>query len=101
MFSTRLARLRRIVVVAVSALMVGSGVVWAAPSSFAVHDTGMFELDGNIVHDSAATPPYDWASLFDASGNQTVIPDRTSVPCSHRSSRRTSSPRMSPVSRVA
>jgi uncharacterized repeat protein (TIGR01451 family) len=35
----------------------------------AVDATGQFEMDGNVVHDSATAPPYDWASLFDASGN--------------------------------
>ena len=28
-------------------------------SAQAVHDNGMFELDGNVVHNSATTPPYD------------------------------------------
>jgi len=31
----------------------------AAPS-FAVHNTGMFELEGNIAHNAGSTPPYDW-----------------------------------------
>jgi len=38
----------------------------------AVHDNGMFELDGNVVHDSQTTPPYDWTSLFGAGGTQLV-----------------------------
>src|SRR5262245_23356732 len=33
------------------------------------------ELDANAVHDSATTPPYDWASLFDANGFPLVVPD--------------------------
>src|SRR6266851_3256570 len=40
----------------------------------AVHDNGMFELDGNIKHDSLTTPPYDWASLFNSSGNRIITP---------------------------
>jgi uncharacterized repeat protein (TIGR01451 family) len=51
-------------------------VALAAPQkALAVHDTGMFELDGNAVHNSATTPPYDWTSLFNASGNRIVTPD--------------------------
>ena len=61
-------------VVGAAALAVGA-LVWAAQPSLAVHDNGMFELDGNIAHNSATTPPFDWASLFDASGNQLVAPD--------------------------
>ncbi len=41
---------------------------------FAVHDNGTFELDGNLKHDSLTTPPYDWASLFDSSGNRIITP---------------------------
>src|SRR5260370_414858 len=40
----------------------------------AVHDNGMFELDGNMKHSSLTTPPYDWASLFDSSGNRIITP---------------------------
>ncbi len=40
----------------------------------AVHDNGTFELDGNIKHDSLTTPPYDWASLFNSSGNRIITP---------------------------
>jgi uncharacterized repeat protein (TIGR01451 family) len=46
----------------------------------AVHDNGMFELDGNTIHNSATTPPYDWNSLFDASGNRLVTPDPVNGP---------------------
>ena len=49
-------------------------------AALAVHDTGMFELDGNIVHDSATTPPYDWASLFGPTGNQLITPDPNNGP---------------------
>ncbi|MDT4922032.1 MAG: hypothetical protein QOI15_2934, partial [Pseudonocardiales bacterium] len=61
-------------------LLTAAGLVWAAQPSLAVHDTGMFELDGNIVHDSATTPPYDWTSLFGASGNQLITPDPINGP---------------------
>ena len=48
--------------------------------AYAVHDNGMFELDGNTVHNSANTPPYDWQSLFDASGDQVITPDPDNGP---------------------
>jgi uncharacterized repeat protein (TIGR01451 family) len=47
-------------------------------SSFGVHDIGLFELDttapqyANTADDSGAGAPYDWASIFDSSGNQTL-----------------------------
>lgn len=47
--------------------------VWAAQPGLAVHDNGVFELDGNTTQDAAA-PPYDWEGLFDASGGQAVTP---------------------------
>ena len=59
--------------------MAGLMVAVATPS-FAVHNTGMFELDGNIAHNAASTPPYDWTSLFDASGNPTVTADPINGP---------------------
>lgn len=46
----------------------------------AVDATGQFEMDGNIVHDSGTTPPYDWASLFNASGQRLVTPDPVNGP---------------------
>lgn len=42
--------------------------------ALAVHDNGTFELDGNIKHNSLSLPPYDWASLFDSSGNRIITP---------------------------
>jgi len=69
---------RRFVAAAAAGALFGSGLVWAAAPSFAVHDTGMFELDGNIVHNGTAT--YDWASLFDAGGNRIVTPDPNNGP---------------------
>jgi uncharacterized repeat protein (TIGR01451 family) len=46
----------------------------------AVHNNGMFELEGNTAHDSATTPPFDWESLFGASGNQLITPDPINGP---------------------
>src|SRR5438034_6054777 len=40
-------------------------------ASTANPDISGFELDGNTVHNSATTPPDDWNTLFDASGNPT------------------------------
>jgi uncharacterized repeat protein (TIGR01451 family) len=76
----RIGRRGRYVVLATAGLLVGVGVVVAAQPSGAVHDTGMFELDGNIVHNAGSTPPYDWASLFDAAGHQVVTPDPVNGP---------------------
>jgi hypothetical protein len=58
-----------------SGLLTAGLLLWGAQASLAVHDTGMFELDGNIAHDAGTARPYDWASLFDASGDQLVTPD--------------------------
>jgi uncharacterized repeat protein (TIGR01451 family) len=60
--------------------LLAAGLVWAASPSQAVHDNSMFELDGNTVHNSATTPPWDWNSLFDASGNRLVTPDPDNGP---------------------
>jgi uncharacterized repeat protein (TIGR01451 family) len=48
--------------------------------AYAVHDNGMFELDGNTAHDSANAQPYDWESLFDSSGDQIITPDPDNGP---------------------
>ena len=45
----------------------------------AVHDTGMFELDGNIVL-TGDNATYDWGNLFDAAGGQAVTPDPDNGP---------------------
>ncbi|MDT4926763.1 MAG: hypothetical protein QOG01_4476, partial [Pseudonocardiales bacterium] len=74
------ARLRRAVTLGAALLLVATASVYVAPASLAVHDTGQFELDGNIAHDSATTPPYDWASLFGAAGNRLVTPDPNNGP---------------------
>ncbi|MDT4932464.1 MAG: hypothetical protein QOK11_356 [Pseudonocardiales bacterium] len=73
-------RMRRVVTGVVAALLMGTGFVWAAQPGVAVHDTGMFELDGNVGHDAATTPPYDWASLFAADGSRLVTPDADTGP---------------------
>src|SRR5438093_13589944 len=49
------------------ALLVGYTV-----TASAVHDTGVFELDGNIRHDGTAT--YDWADLFTSTAGQAITP---------------------------
>jgi len=36
--------------------------------ALAVHDDGLFEVDGDITNDPAASGP-DWASVFDGNGN--------------------------------
>ncbi len=65
---------RRIISAGSVAALLGSLLLWVASPSLAVDDTGRFELDGNIVDDTAAGLPHDWAGLFDASGNQLVAP---------------------------
>src|SRR4051794_2460090 len=72
--------LRRTRTFGTAVVLLLSAFVWAAEPSLAVHDTGMFELDGNIVHDSGTTPPYDWASLFGAGGTRLVTPDPNNGP---------------------
>jgi uncharacterized repeat protein (TIGR01451 family)/LPXTG-motif cell wall-anchored protein len=59
---------------AIAMLLVGANV---APAQ-AVHDTGKFELDGNIAHNGTAT--YDWGNLFTASGERAVTPDPNNGP---------------------
>ena len=76
----RSGRIGRYVALAAAAALVGAGIVVAAQPSGAVHDTGLFELDGNIAHNAPAPLPYDWASLFDASGNRLVTPDPLNGP---------------------
>lgn len=80
MIIARLSRQRRVIAALVAGLLMASGLVWAAGPSFAVHDTGQFELDGNIAHNSATTPPYDWASMFGAGGTRLVTPDPNNGP---------------------
>jgi len=73
---TRLRRVRRFATVSV---LVVAGLMFIGAAQ-AVHDNGMFELDGNTVHNSATTPPYDWESLFGATGNRLITPDPINGP---------------------
>ena len=63
------------------ALLVVIGLL-VIPSAIAVHDEGLFELDGNVAAD-AAVPGDDWSTIFaNASANalaQTFIPDPANV----------------------
>jgi hypothetical protein len=63
--------LRRLSLVGLAALAIG--VLMGPVPAMAVHDTGVFELDGNIKWDGNAT--YDWGKLFDASGASIVAPN--------------------------
>ena len=63
--SFRRDRLRRVRRIATVSVLVVAGLMFIGAAQ-AVHDNGMFELDGNVVHNSATTPPYDWTSLFGA-----------------------------------
>ena len=57
--------------------MIVLGLMWIG-SAGAVHDNGMFELDGNTVNNGSAV--YDWNDLFDASGNRLITPDPINGP---------------------
>src|SRR2546429_1022271 len=72
--SFRSGRLGRVRSIAVVSVLILAGLMWIGAAQ-AVHDNGMFELDGNTVHNSVTTPPYDWNSLFDSSGNRLITPD--------------------------
>jgi hypothetical protein len=67
----RLRLLRAVLVVAAAALT-----LFIPASGYAVHDLGLFELDttapqyANTADDSGPGAPYDWESIFDASGDQ-------------------------------
>lgn len=45
----------------------------------AVHD-GSFQLDGNLAVDGAVTPPYDWESFFNSSGNRSPVLPSADLP---------------------
>jgi uncharacterized repeat protein (TIGR01451 family) len=77
---SKVARFRRVRSIATVGFLIAAGLVWSAGPAQAVHDNGMFELDGNTTHNSGTTPPYDWNSLFDASGNRIVTPDPDNGP---------------------
>src|SRR5215467_10094193 len=77
--SFRRGRLRRVRSIAIVSVLIVAGLMWIG-SAQAVHDNGMFELDGNTVHDSATTPPFDWNSLFDANGGRIAPTDPINGP---------------------
>ncbi len=77
--SFRDGRLRRVRRIATVSVLVVAGLMWIGAAQ-AVHDNGMFELDGNVVHDSLTTPPYDWTDLFDAGGTPLITPDPINGP---------------------
>jgi uncharacterized repeat protein (TIGR01451 family) len=77
--SFRSGRLRRVRSIAIVTVLIVAGLMWIG-SAQAVHDNGMFELDGNTTHDSATTPPYDWNSLFGSSGQRLITPDPVNGP---------------------
>src|SRR3954453_9911531 len=77
--SFRSGRLRRVRSIATVTVLALAGLLWIGLAQ-AVHNTGMFELEGNVVHNAATTPPYDWTSLFGASGNRLVTPDPVNGP---------------------
>jgi uncharacterized repeat protein (TIGR01451 family) len=61
-----LARRWRRVAAAVVLSMVGAVLPWPTLAAYAVHDTGLFELDGNIA--ASADPGDDWDTLFPLPG---------------------------------
>ena len=77
--SFRRGRLGRVRSIAVVSVLILAGLMWIGAAQ-AVHDNGMFELDGNTAHNSVTTPPYDWNSLFDSSGNRLITPDPINGP---------------------
>src|SRR2546421_257207 len=77
--SFRQGRLRRVRRIATVSVLIVAGLMFIGAAQ-AVHDNGMFELDGNTVHNSATTPPYDWNSLFGATGNKLITPDPINGP---------------------
>jgi uncharacterized repeat protein (TIGR01451 family) len=72
-------RLRRVPRIATISVLIVLGLMWIG-SAQAVHDNGMFELDGNVVQASATPPPYDWTGLFGAGGTRLVTPDPINGP---------------------
>ena len=75
----RRGRLRRIRSISIATVMVVVGLMWISAAQ-AVHDNGMFELDGNVVQNSTAAPPFDWTSLFGAGGAPVLTPDPVNGP---------------------
>jgi hypothetical protein len=85
---------RRALVVAAVILSTGLatlnvGRALAAGGGTDVNNAGVFELDGDVTHEAATTPPYDWANLFTSTGarvtgladlvNSTFTPDPTTT----------------------
>ena len=61
---------------AVALLALLLGFMFIGPAAFAVHDEGVFELDGNAQ--ASATPGDDWSGVFDGNNHsiaRTFIPD--------------------------
>ncbi len=77
MASRMTGQARRWTAVGAAAALLGSLFFWGATPSYAVHDTGMFELDGNTAQ-NATPPPYDWEGLFNADGTHKITPSFTS-----------------------
>jgi uncharacterized repeat protein (TIGR01451 family) len=75
--SFRSGRLRRFRSIAIFTVLVVAGLLWIG-SAQAVHDNGMFELDGNTA--SNGTALYDWESLFGANGQQLITPNPVTGP---------------------
>ena len=74
---SRRGRLRRVRSIGVATVLVVIGLMWIG-SAQAVHDNGMFELDGNTVNNGSAV--YDWNNLFDANGNRVAPTDPINGP---------------------
>ncbi|MBS3796759.1 MULTISPECIES: DUF11 domain-containing protein [unclassified Pseudoalteromonas] len=49
-------------------LCIGAVISLCSPHAYAVHDNGIFELEGNAVQDAMA-PPYDWETLYNGGLN--------------------------------
>ena len=56
--------------VAIAATAAFPGVISSGAASIPdVGNAGLFELEGNIVQDTATPPPWDWACVFDVTAN--------------------------------
>ena len=75
--SFRRGRLRSLRSIAIFTVLIVVGLLWIG-SAQAVHDNGMFELDGNTVNNGTAL--YDWNDLFGANGQQLITPDPVNGP---------------------
>ena len=72
MGSVRSMTLVLLVAVVAAALGLAGGAFAASPAEITPFG---FELDGNVVQDSAGPTPYDWANLFDAGGGKLLAPN--------------------------